>query len=293
MNTICAIIVSYNPAPSLVDSIDALLQQVDSVVIVDNASDTACQKTLRQATSKPGVELIRHITNLGIAAALNTGIRYAQQKKYLWIATFDQDSRVTPGYMENMLAAYEDDPDHERIALIAPVYHNEQAAFYYDQTTVTTAAFTEIETAMTSGNLVNLSIFKTVGLFREDFFIDYVDHEFCLRCRNHGLKLIQATGALLEHNLGRLSRHTFLGKNPVVSNHSPLRRYYVARNRIVIYTTFFATHPKWVLRDLRNFLSELIKIILIEEDAPRKIRATLIGVSHGIFRKLGSCTGTM
>lgn len=43
--------------------------------------------------------------------------------------------------------------------------------------------FRERKTLITSGMLIPLSLFGKIGMFREDYFIDSVDHEFCLRAR--------------------------------------------------------------------------------------------------------------
>ena len=48
----------------------------------------------------------------------------------MWVATFDQDSRVSPGFSDAMLAAYESCPFRDKVALIAPrhVLSSETAA---------------------------------------------------------------------------------------------------------------------------------------------------------------------
>ena len=40
--------------------------------------------------------------------------------------------------------------------------------------------------------MYNLKIYKQVGLFRDDFFIDYIDTEYCLRIRQQGFNIIVA-----------------------------------------------------------------------------------------------------
>jgi GT2 family glycosyltransferase len=43
---------------------------------------------------------------------------------------------------------------------------------------------------MSSGNLLNLAAFKQVGAYNESFFIDYVDHEYCLRLKKKRFSIL-------------------------------------------------------------------------------------------------------
>src|SRR6266700_3504589 len=74
---ICAVIVTFHPEPSLVENVELLRTQVSEVFIVDNGSDANSRVLLEQIEGKPGVHTLRNERNLGIAAALNIGVRHA------------------------------------------------------------------------------------------------------------------------------------------------------------------------------------------------------------------------
>src|SRR5258708_2857994 len=241
---VCAVMVTYNPEPSVEQNIRALLPQVDKLIIVDNHSAPPIRVFLAAVAAACNFEVIWNDENLGLAAALNTGIRRALADGYPWIATFDEDSRVSPGFIETMLKAHASCPFRDQVGLIGP-YH---LLFPEDPAARAllgelTPPFREMPAVLQSGSLFSSEGLRRVGLLDESFFIDYVDFEFCLRLRKHGLRIIEAVNAVLVHRVGNPTAHTVLNKTCVVFNHSPLRHYYVARNLLRLYTRYLSFAP--------------------------------------------------
>src|SRR6185437_6681202 len=102
-----AIIVTFHPSPALVGNVELLKPQVSEIVIVDNGSGESSATMLRELEKQSGIRVIWNGKNLGIAAALNIGVRHAAAGDYPWVLTFDQDSTVTPEFVQKMLGAYE------------------------------------------------------------------------------------------------------------------------------------------------------------------------------------------
>src|SRR5258708_4061614 len=75
---LCAVVVTYFPDEKLLDRLQKIQQQVDRVVVVDNGSSGESAESLRTAEQKLHLEVIRNAENLGIATALNQGVRQAQ-----------------------------------------------------------------------------------------------------------------------------------------------------------------------------------------------------------------------
>lgn len=289
MNTdVCAIIVSYNPTTALLDNIAAIASQVAEIIVIDNGSRAPSTEVLRQIGLRSGCRLIYNNDNLGIAAALNIGIEQAVASGYSWVATFDQDSLVCDGFIAELLRAWEECPYRDRVALISPRYQDPGTGNVSSYSHGSgESLFSEVTHTMTSGDLVRSKVFDHVGLFDAPFFMDCVDHEFCLRLRRHGYRLIEAHNALLQHALGSMTLRSLFGRNCKIYNHPPLRRYYNARNRVVVYKRYAQDFPGWVVSDLGNFCREIAGIILFEQDVLAKLAAIGKGVVHGLSGKMG------
>lgn len=284
--SVCAVVVAFNPNSDLLENITALRPQVREVVVVDNASSPTTLKHV-QEVEKCGAKVFYNGENLGIAAALNIGMRYASEQGYTWIATFDQDSKPPAEFVERLLEAYDAYPNREHIAILSPVYRDEATGTVFQHSEKNGESSQEIVSTMTSGNLVRAEVLAKTGLFAEDFFIDYVDHEFCLRCRKEGFGVLESRTATLNHNLGETEKYIRFGLTFHATNHSSLRRYYNSRNRLVVYRRYLFSETRWILKDMLGFFKEVSKIILVERGKREKLSAIGQGLWHGLTGKMG------
>jgi rhamnosyltransferase len=289
--SICAVVISYHPAEQIIENITALLDQVDEVVIVDNGSGSTTQALLSQLKQYSKLSVIYNPENIGIAAALNIGVKHAKKFGYEWVATFDQDSKVTPGMISTMLQVYEAYPEKEKVASLSPRYRDIASGRVGSGGNQLLnnefLSYTEPLVVITSGNMIKSSVFDTVGYFNEALFIDHVDTEFCLRYAAYGYKILEAHNAILEHSLGEPTQHKLLWKTPITSNHSALRRYYNARNGIYIYKKFVFAQPAWVFNHAYIYLKNIVILMLFEQGKWEKLWAICLGVFHGLRGKLG------
>lgn len=284
-DSVCAVVVTYHPQPLLRNNLERLISQVAEVVVVDNGSGTTTTELLRIIETELGIRVIRNERNLGIAAALNVGIKHAIVGGYQWVATFDQDSEVTPGFFDGLLAAYQNCPDREHVALIAPqLFYPESNESELTQTGPL-PEFAPIRSAITSGSLIRADVFIKVGYYDEPMFIDYVDYDFCLRLQTKGFGLIRANRVLLHHRLGAAENHTLLGRKISIKSHSAWRRYYITRNRVIVYRRYGLRFPGWCLHDFGWFFLELGKILVFEQSKIAKLRNILKGLWHGLLGK--------
>jgi len=290
---VCAIVVSFNPDISILRNIAALSPQVDEIIIVDNGSNDSSKSYLEGIEKSSTAKIIYNKENLGIAAALNIGVRHAIDSNYDWVVTFDQDSLATPNFIDSMLAAYNACTYKEDVALVSTTYLNPKTHRLMIRSTVAdnSSLFAEVNTAITSGSLVKINAFQKIGLFDESFFIDYVDHDFCLRCRKFGYKLIESRKSVITHNLGNQTLHSFLWKKGIITtNHNHFRRYYISRNRIVVYKKYFLSNIKWIIRDIKIHVKDILKIALFEQNARLKLIYITKGTYHGFIGRMGKYT---
>ncbi len=282
----CAIIVSYNPAPETEINVNAIVRQVAEVVIVDNGSSTPeSLELLAKLAQQQRVKIQYNSTNTGIATALNQGVRYAINQGYEWVATFDQDSLAPSHFIQTMLNDYEDFAEKELVAIVAPKYQMNGEITSFASRNLVDKGCSKIKTTITSGNLVKVNFFETLGFFEESFFIDYVDHEFCLRVRSKGLLVIESHNTILEHNLGDSSRHQVLAVKLITTSHSPVRRYYKYRNLVRTFKKYYWFEPLTLVIQFKSVLIEPVKILLWETDKFAKISSICRGLLDGIIKK--------
>lgn len=283
---VCAVVVTYQPPATVMENVTRLLEQFSLVVVVDNGSNTESAAVLSSLEREKRCHLIRNAKNLGIASALNQGLRLAIAEGFGWVATFDQDSTITPGFVQGLLHAYDSCPFRDRVALIAPgVTYPESNP--KNSSATTAPDFELIRVALTSGSLFRTGVLTTVGYYDESLFIDYVDYDFCLRLQKAGYALIRANRAVLQHRLGTAETHSLLGRTFTLKSHSAWRRYFITRNRVILYRRYCFSFPAWCLHDLMWFFAELAKIILFEQAKAAKLASVAKGLIHGLIGKTG------
>ena len=136
----------------------------------------------------------------------------------------------------------------------------------------------EQKTVITSGSLLRVSVFQEIGSFRNELFVDHVDHEYCLRACARGFKVIVTCAPIMKYSIGAVTLRKLLWRETKTSNHSALRRYYMARNDIVLAKEYIFNEPIWVLKALYSRLNKLILICFFEKNKLVKLKLTALGV---------------
>ena len=249
MCKVAAIIVSYNPDSNLFDSINLLLNQVEKVIIVDNASKEKYVKYIK-SINEDKIEIILNKENLGVATALNIGVRKALENGYEWILTMDQDSKASPDMVKKMFNVYNSINREERkdILSIFPNFVDERIQSIEENSNMNSYEYVDAD--ITSGNLLRKEVFEKVGFFDDSLFIDLVDTDFCMRLNEKGIKMIKIRDAVLYHSLGESKTIKGILGSFNTSNHSALRRYYMTRNRFYIWEKY---KIKMVLRGYNDY----------------------------------------
>lgn len=260
------VVVLYNPNYlNLKKNIKSYLKSLDKLYIVDNSEKRTLSEVtlLKQMSSK--IEYIWLKKNRGIAFALNKGREKAILDGHLWLLTMDQDSYFKNDGLEDMKTFIKKNEEKikEKYIIISPFHRisNKQKLNLGEK---------EVMTVMTSGNFLNLELSKKVGEFRNELFIDEVDHEYCYRAMEQNYKILVLNEIILQHKLGELKDYNLF----YVTNHSPLRKYYKVRNKLYV-----ANKYKWISKKYYySILKEFIKIIMFEKDKLEKVKMTLAGI---------------
>lgn len=280
-NSVCGVIVTYNGSETIIRTLSHLKMNVNSVIIVDNNSKDSTVSLVCNLNYK-NVYILENEKNVGIAAALNIGARYAKELGYSWIMTMDQDSILNENVIEEMSSVYSDFDDETRIkiACLAPIpilqgetYRNTGTKFH------------KKDYVITSGNLVQISKLDLIGGYEEKLFIDSVDFDFCLKLGEMNFLIFQCTDAIMHHELGELKEVRFFSKKFRIHMHSGLRKYYISRNHIYMLKRFYKSNLKFCIKKSVSFLIFLMQILLFETDRKNSFHHIKKGISDGIKGK--------
>lgn len=273
-----AVMILFNPPADLADTIRTYRDQVDHVIAVDNTP--VPDPALVSVILGLGVIHVPLGENRGIAAALNVGCAKAAELGCALALTLDQDSAASPGMVERLRECLERE-DSGDVIIASPTLQHVGGL-----PAVTVPGCSEITYAITSGSLMRLSALRELGGFREEFFIDQVDHELCMRARANGWRIVQSGEALLQHRMGEL-RQTGWPIRFYVTDYSAVRRYYMVRNLIVLSREYGIDNPEWLSAERGKWIRDLAKIVLAEKDKARKFRLMYRGWRDGRRGRLG------
>lgn len=284
------VLVTYRPQEAALRGVlGSIAHQASGIVVVDNTEGGGA------AVDFGGAHCLRMGQNLGIAAAQNRGIAFAlsQGADYIWLS--DHDTVYPPDYVARMLACA-DTCRARRIAFaaLAPAFFDTLAGrvrpFIRHAPFIqgfTPAPGPNVQSdAIASGMLVPAQALATVGLMREDLFIDWVDTEWCWRARKlHGLQIIGVGDVVIRHALGD-AVVPFRGRK--ITIRSPLRHYYIIRN--AVFLALRSPAPTMPIR-LQLMVRALIWTVAYPLIAPAgkwdHLRACCRGLWHGLTGRLG------
>jgi rhamnosyltransferase len=293
--TVCAVVVTYNGGAIVSSTFDAVIDQVGHLLVVDNHSDAATLEYLKEIKSlhPEKVTTILNAENKGLAAALNQGVKFALSNGFEWLLTLDQDTFVAPDMVAALLNGHINDPRKDEIAIMAPstilvtdsVSAGATPETFFKSRSVKGRPLIEVDLIHTSGNLVRTVTFASVGLFREEFFIDQVDYDFCFRLRRAGLKIVVNQNTTIRHRVGQMRSARFFFRRVFCSNHSAERRYYIARNGTVLSKE--TKNWQFIRRHLTILFKESVKVLLYEEGKLEKLKLTIRGIKDGLNGRLG------
>jgi rhamnosyltransferase len=288
-SAVCAVLVTYHPDPELPARLSRTAPQVGAIVIVDNGSADTELRMLRELAADPRIHLILNLENLGVAQALNLGVQRAALLGYSLALLLDQDTCAEAGMVETLLGIYMSFPRRDRLAVIGSNYEDvNRPSPQPNGHEAADTGWDEAESVITSGSLLPLAAHADIGPFREEFFIDFVDTDYCFRARAKGYHVIKSRQHLMSHSVGALRESRFLWFRRWTYNHSPDRRYYFVRNNTVLIREY-AKHGRvrWMLKSLNRCFRLCKRVVLYEKMRTRKIAAIVEGWRDGVRGKMG------
>ena len=226
---IAGVVILYHPDMELLlANIQSYNTGLKQLYVYDNSETKTLGIEEALLKLNPSIEYKYFNANEGIAKRLNQAIEQASLNRYDFLLTMDQDSSFKAGDFEKYKS------------LIQSTAYNHAAQFGVNCQPDFTQSKEQPEEALTlitSGSILNLSITKNIGSFKEDFFIDFVDAEFSYRVIQNGYINLMFSNIVLNHALGTLVEGRGLGnfKKSMRIIHAPIRVYYIIRNGLYLY----------------------------------------------------------
>ncbi|MBW1991229.1 MAG: glycosyltransferase, partial [Deltaproteobacteria bacterium] len=186
-------------------------RELYELMVVDNGSTDGTRLLLERLAAMGEIKTIFHDANLGFARASNQGARAARGN---YLVFLNNDTLVTPGWLEELLRIAEQDPEVAAVGakLLYPddtvqhagvvvssqrlVYHIYRG-FHRDHPAVNKERPFRFLTAACL--LVRREAFFAAGLFDEEFYNGFEDVDLCLKLARQGHKLVYNPKCVVYH----------------------------------------------------------------------------------------------
>lgn len=242
------LVVTHEGAETVCQTLQSCLsspqEEARPVMVIDNASADHTVSVV-ESLSLPGLEVVRMPKNVGVAKAFNLGVKKARQIAARWLFILDQDSICGSCCLDILLQTANDlMKKGKKVGAVCPtaksLIFSDVIHYPYRWTGrgLEPVLCNEkklpdvpiaIDSTISSGTMYRVDALAAINGFREEYFIDFVDHECHIRLRRAGWSLWWEKRAVLYHRLGRIQRMTDEG---LWVEHDPVRYYYMARNMV-------------------------------------------------------------
>lgn len=267
-------IVLYNPLiDRLEENIAAIADQVDKIIFIDNSMNQTISvlKCINKCLEKNNYVYINNNANLGIAKALNQIMQYAFDHQYKWVLTLDQDT-VCPC---QIIEKFEPYTYSDVRGIICPKIRDRNFEFINNEHGETNI----IDNCITSAALTSTSLWKKIGGFSEELFIDYVDFDYCLNLKTHGYHILRVNSVEILHEIGHAKTVNMCGKRMLLFNHPPIRNYYIVRNKL--YCAYKYKNIIDVKKEKKEIFTHIVRVLLFEGNKARNMVCFYKGIKDG------------
>ncbi|OQW81019.1 MAG: dTDP-Rha--alpha-D-GlcNAc-pyrophosphate polyprenol alpha-3-L-rhamnosyltransferase, partial [Proteobacteria bacterium ST_bin16] len=232
---ISTIIVNYNAGRILTQCVQAVLQQVQQVLVIDNASSDSSLSELESSFSADNhLRIIRLNSNAGFAAGCNIGLRASTQRYILFL---NPDCILQKNSLHRMVQVIESDP---RIGMVGGYLVNPDGSeqgggrraiptpwrafvrafglyrlakywpkvffdFHLDKQPLPQTPI-EVEAISGALMLVRRQAIDDVGPWDEHYFLHCEDLDWCMRFKQKNWKIVFVPDAPVVHFQGTCSR---------------------------------------------------------------------------------------
>lgn len=232
------ITINYNESEvtlDLLQSIRRLTYPNYEMIVVDNASPNDNPDNIKE--KYPEVNLIKSKENLGFAGGNNLGVKQAKGDYLLFI---NNDTIVPKGFIEPLVETLQ---ENKNIGMVSP-----KIKFHWDPTLIQYAGYTpmshwtirnnsigyhqkdngdfdkagETQSIHGAAMMIPKTVVENVGMMTEIYFLYYEEHDWAEMVKRAGYKIYYQPKSHILHK-----------ESVSTGKFSPLKTYYISRNRIL------------------------------------------------------------
>lgn len=214
--------VLYNPSEVMIKNIFHNAKGEDKLVLIDNSNISNKELISEANHSHIEFKYIPNHRNVGLAKAINAGMKIICSCGMDWCFIVDQDSVI----VNDMLIVYKKYiAKHvtEKIGILGPQFNYDNKRIKHSDIEV------KRRWIMLSGNLLNIPAFIDVGGFNEGFFIDGLDVDYDFRLIERGYSIVQCFSAVIKHCPGQRKKISLGMFDFYYGIAEPFRYYHQAR----------------------------------------------------------------
>jgi len=280
MNRYC-VLVLFNPNSTLLAAnLEKLVSLNLIIYIYDNSPNTFAYDTLDEVLKRK-VIYRSQMKNIGLSKAynniLNEILELEMPIEYNddLILFLDQDSEIEANAINKLFEAFDEEDDNVMIIAGNPIRRDGiPYRQFHDK-------LNDVDFAISSYSVYRLTLFKKIGLFQDDFFIDHIDTDYCARIKKNNYQIKIMREAFFSQPIGVRS-YTIFGKYlfPIPSTQ---RTYYQIRNAFLSYRRG-GVSLKFLLKEIKNRLIITILSGVHEKDFAKRLGFFMQGIKDGIIQ---------
>ena len=224
MKRVAIIVLNWNGIADTLDCLASLQNQSYknfTIIVIDNGSTDNSPKLLSDYQSKhtDNVEVIYNPKNFGFAGGSNTGIEWALNENYDYVALFNNDATADKDWLANLIKAI----DHKNIGISTGLLLHkdgktiDSTGDWYsvwglpfprnrNNKTIEAPKSELVFSASGGASLYKTQMMRDIGLFDENFFAYYEDTDISFRAQLAGWKVAYTADAIAYHKQGETSK---------------------------------------------------------------------------------------
>lgn len=271
---LCVLVTLYKPnREHLRSNITEFLSYSERVFLLNNSTENFNEFV------SGSVEVVSNITNIGISRAVNIGIEHANRQGFDFAILFDQDSYLPNAMFELLWREFSELSRRERVACIGPSVKVRGNLILVPRWSRRTEKpnhnCLEVYNIITSGMLVSIDTFRSLGGFEEWFPVDFSDFTYCWKSIDRGFKVFQSRDAILTHEIGNHGLRIHKG---TIHFHSFYRNYFLVRDTLNVCLRRSETPIMIRIRFLYQLPIRMLLFVLILDRRYRRLQMYTLGI---------------